>query len=45
MRTIRIPCPVLVDGDTGIILAEGVGAIGPRLTQVLQPALAAKAKK
>ena len=40
-----IPCPVLVDGDTGIILAEGVGAIGPHLTKALRPALTAKARK
>ena len=40
-----IPCPVLVDGDTGVILAEGAGAIGQKLTKVLAPALAAKTKK
>jgi len=40
-----IPCPVIVDGDTGIILAEGAGAVGNRMTKVLEPALAAKAKK
>jgi thiol-disulfide isomerase/thioredoxin len=39
-----IPCPVLVDGDTGVILAEGAGAVGSRLTRALEPALAAKAK-
>ncbi|MEJ0089898.1 MAG: TlpA disulfide reductase family protein [Limisphaerales bacterium] len=40
-----IPCPVLVDGDTGIILAVGVEAIGRRMTKVLEPALAEKNKK
>ncbi len=40
-----IPCPVLVDGDTGIVLAVGADAIGHRLTKVLEPALAAKNKK
>jgi thiol-disulfide isomerase/thioredoxin len=40
-----IPCPVLVDGDTGIVLAVGADAIGHRLTRVLEPALAAKNKK
>ena len=40
-----IPCPVLVDGDTGIILAAGTDAVGHRLTRVLEPALAAKSKK
>jgi thiol-disulfide isomerase/thioredoxin len=40
-----IPCPVLVDGDTGIVLAAGADAIGHRLTKVLEPALAAKIKK
>ena len=40
-----IPCPVLVDGDTGVILAEGSGAVGHRLTRALDQAIAAKAKK
>jgi len=40
-----IPCPVLVDGDTGIILAAGADAVGRRLTKVLEPALAEKSKK
>ena len=40
-----IPCPVIVDGDTGNVLAEGDGAVGSRLVQVIKPALAAKAKK
>jgi thiol-disulfide isomerase/thioredoxin len=39
-----IPCPVLVDGDTGIVLAAGADAIGQRLIKVLEPALAAKIK-
>jgi peroxiredoxin len=37
-----IPCPVLVDGDTGKVLATGADAVGHRLTRVLQTALAAK---
>ena len=40
-----IPCPVLVDGDTGIIIATDTGALGIRLTKALESALAAKAKK
>jgi thiol-disulfide isomerase/thioredoxin len=40
-----IPCPVLVDGDTGTVLAVGVDALGHRLTKVLESALAAKNKK
>jgi len=40
-----IPCPIIVDGDTGNVLAEGDGAVGSRLIQVIKPALAAKAKK
>ena len=40
-----IPCPVLVDGDTGIVLAVGTDAVGHRLTKVLERALAAKIKK
>lgn len=40
-----IPCPVLVDGDTGIVLAAGPDAVGHRLLKVLEPALAAKIKK
>jgi hypothetical protein len=35
---------VLVDGDTGIVLAAGADAIGQRLIKVLEPALAAKIK-
>src|SRR5438270_8474493 len=34
-----IPAPILVDGDTGTILASDAGALGSRLTQALQPAL------
>jgi thiol-disulfide isomerase/thioredoxin len=40
-----IPRPVLVDGDTGIILAEGPGARGQKLTTAIEKALAAKGKK
>jgi peroxiredoxin len=40
-----IPCPVLVDGDTGLILAEGPDALGHKLTHLLDTTLAAKAKK
>jgi len=39
-----IPCPVVVDGDTGKILAVGVDALGERLDQVVESALAAKKK-
>lgn len=39
-----IPCPVVVDGDTGKILAVGVDALGPRLDRVVESALAAKGK-
>ncbi|MGH7979785.1 MAG: TlpA family protein disulfide reductase [Limisphaerales bacterium] len=39
-----IPCPVVVDGDTGKILAVGVDAIGHRLDKVIESALAAKGK-
>ena len=40
-----IPCPVLVDGDTGIIIATDRGALGTRLTKALKSALEGKAKK
>ncbi len=40
-----IPCPVLVDGDTGTIIATDTGALGHRLTKALDTALAAKGKK
>ncbi len=40
-----IPCPVLVDGDTGLILAEGPDALGEDLARLLDKTLAAKAKK
>lgn len=39
-----IPCPVVVDGDTGKILAVGVDALGHRLDAVVESALAAKSK-
>ena len=40
-----IPCPVLVDGDTGTIIATDRGALGQRLTKALDGTLAAKGKK
>jgi thiol-disulfide isomerase/thioredoxin len=40
-----IPCPVLVDGDTGMILATDTDALGNRLARAVDSALAAKAKK
>ena len=40
-----IPCPVLVDGDTGIILATDTDALGHKLASALESALTAKAKK
>jgi len=40
-----IPCPVLVDGDTGVIIATDTDALGHKLTKVLDAALAAKGKK
>ncbi|MGD0744759.1 MAG: TlpA disulfide reductase family protein [Verrucomicrobiota bacterium] len=40
-----IPCPVLVDGDTGKIIASDTGALGQSLESALGTALAGKAKK
>ena len=40
-----IPCPIIVDGDSGKILAVGVEAIGHRLTNVIETALASKSGK
>ncbi len=40
-----IPRPILVDGDTGVILAEGPDARGPDLAPAIEKALAAKQKK
>jgi peroxiredoxin len=40
-----IPCPVLVDGDTGVILAVGPDVLSPGLTNLLQVALTAKVDK
>lgn len=40
-----IPCPVLVDGDTGTILATDRNALGQRLEKAIETALAAKHKK
>jgi thiol-disulfide isomerase/thioredoxin len=39
-----IPCPVLVDGDTGTILAVGVDALGASLDHKIETTLAAKGK-
>jgi peroxiredoxin len=39
-----IPQPLLVDGDTGIILAEGQDARGPGLAKEIKKALATKKK-
>jgi len=39
-----IPCPVLVDGNTGTILAADREALGHKLTKALETALAAKKK-
>jgi thiol-disulfide isomerase/thioredoxin len=39
-----IPCPVLVDGDTGTILAVGVDALGTSLDDKIKTTLAAKGK-
>lgn len=39
-----IPCPVLVDGDTGIVIASGRGALGQHLIDHIETSLAAKAK-
>ncbi|HEV2455150.1 MAG TPA: TlpA disulfide reductase family protein [Verrucomicrobiae bacterium] len=40
-----IPCPVLVDGNTGKILAVGVGALGHRLDDAVESWIAANGKK
>lgn len=40
-----IPCPVVVDGDSGKILAVGVDAVEHRLDDVVASALATEAKK
>lgn len=40
-----IPCPVVVDGNTGKILAVGADAIGEQLPKILETSLAAKNKK
>jgi thiol-disulfide isomerase/thioredoxin len=40
-----IPRPLLVDGDTGVILAEGPAARGQRLSPAIEKALAAKNTK
>ena len=40
-----IPRPILVDGDTGMILAEGPEARGQKLGPAIAKALAAKKKR
>ena len=40
-----IPCPILVDGDTGVIIADGREALGHKLSQAIEKALASKPKK
>ena len=40
-----IPQPLLIDGDTGVILAEGQEARGTKLAKAVEKALAAKKKK
>ncbi len=40
-----IPCPVLVDGDTGMIIATDTDALGNKLARAVDSALAAKVKK
>lgn len=40
-----IPRPILIDGSTGVILAEGPDARGPRLGAAIEKALAAKTGK
>jgi peroxiredoxin len=40
-----IPCPILVDGDTGKIIAQGPDALGDRLPELVEKALAAKGRK
>jgi peroxiredoxin len=39
-----IPRPILVDGDTGVVLAEGPDARGEKLNAAIEKALAAKKK-
>jgi peroxiredoxin len=40
-----IPQPLLIDGDTGVILAEGGEARGANLAKAIEKALAAKKQK
>lgn len=37
-----IPCPILIDGDTGLILAEGTNALGRKLSRAVEKGLLAK---
>jgi thiol-disulfide isomerase/thioredoxin len=39
-----IPCPVLVDGDTGTIIATDSGALGSRLGKAVETRMAARNK-
>ena len=39
-----IPQPILVDGDSGVVLAEGSGARGAKLPPAIEKALAGKKK-
>jgi thiol-disulfide isomerase/thioredoxin len=40
-----IPCPILIDGDTGMVVAKGWGARGSKLTAVVEKLLAGKKAK
>jgi thiol-disulfide isomerase/thioredoxin len=40
-----IPCPILVNGDTGRVLAAGADAVGQRLEREISKALPAKTAK
>lgn len=40
-----IPCPVLVDGDTGVIIAQGADAVGEELPLLVEKNLTAKGRK
>ena len=37
--------PMLVDGDTGVVIAQGAGAVGQRLPKLVGTAMAAKVGK
>ena len=40
-----IPCPILIDADTGIILAEGTNALGGRLSRNIEKWMANRKEK